>query len=172
MKTKILPFIFISLFSFVFLIFYKGLKNPNIYTPNLNVEKNIPIFKAQIFQKEKFISSEKIFEQNKFYLLNIWASWCIPCREEHIFLTQLSKQEKINIVGLNYKDKDESAKKFLSELGNPYDIILSDKNGTLAIEWGAYGVPESFLVYDNKIVKKIIGPINQKTFLEFINLLK
>ena len=118
------------------------------------------------------ISSEKIFEQDKFYLLNIWASWCIPCREEHIFLTQLSKQEKINIVGLNYKDKDENAKKFLSELGNPYDIILSDKNGILAIEWGAYGVPESFLVYNNKIVKKIIGPINQKTFLEFINLLK
>ena len=63
-------------------------------------------------------------------------------------------------------------KKFLSELGNPYDIILSDKNGTLAIEWGAYGVPESFLVYDNKIVKKIIGPINEKSFLEFTNLLK
>ena len=172
MKTKILPFIFISLFSFVFLIFYKGLKNPNIYTPNLNVEKNIPIFKAQIFQKEKLISSEEIFKQDKFYLLNIWASWCIPCRKEHIFLTQLSKQEKVNIVGLNYKDKDENAKKFLSELGNPYDIILSDKNGTLAIEWGAYGVPESFLVYDNKIVKKIIGPINKKSFLEFINLLK
>ena len=172
MKTKILPFIFISLFFFVFLIFYKSLKNPNIYTPDLKIEKNIPIFKAQIFQKEKFVSSEKIFEQDKFYLLNIWASWCIPCREEHIFLTQLSKQEKINIVGLNYKDKDENAKKFLSELGNPYDIILSDKNGILAIEWGAYGVPESFLVYDNKIVKKIIGPINEKSFLEFINLLK
>tara|TARA_B100000886_G_C20403460_1_gene483643 strand:+ start:1169 stop:1687 length:519 start_codon:yes stop_codon:yes gene_type:complete len=172
MKTKILPFIFISLFFFVFLIFYKGLKNPNIYAPDLKIEKNIPIFKAQIFQKEKLISSEEIFKQDKFYLLNIWASWCIPCREEHIFLTQLSKQEKINIVGLNYKDKDENAKKFLSELGNPYDIILSDKNGILAIEWGAYGVPESFLVYNNKIVKKIIGPINQKSFLEFINLLK
>ena len=78
----------------------------------------------------------------------------------------------MEIIGLNYKDKDENAKNFLKELGNPYEIILSDKNGTVAIEWGAYGVPESFLIYKKKIIKKFIGPINSDSLLEIKKLIK
>ena len=110
--------------------------------------------------------SEKIFQKDKFYLLNIWASWCVPCREEHSFLTNLNKEEKIEIIGLNYKDDKKNAKIFLKELGNPYNIVLSDEDGTVAIEWGAYGVPETYLIYDNKIIKKIIGPINENSIVE------
>ena len=165
MKIKISPFISIIIFMIIFFIFFKGLQNSNIYTPNLKIEKNIPSFKAKTFNNDKFIS-EKIFQKDKFYLLNIWASWCVPCRDEHSFLTNLNKEEKIEIIGLNYKDDKKNAKVFLKKLSNPYDIILLDEDGTVAIEWGAYGVPESFLIYNNKIVKKIIGPINEELLTE------
>ena len=78
----------------------------------------------------------------------------------------LSNQNNIEIIGLNYKDNSESAKNFLKELGSPYKIILSDNDGTIAIEWGAYGVPETFLIYNKKIIKKIIGPLSRNSLLE------
>ena len=165
MKIKISPFIYTIIFLIIFFVLYKGLQNSNIYTPNLKTEKNIPSFKAKIFENSNFVS-EKIFQKDKFYLLNIWASWCVPCREEHSFLTNLNKEEKIEIIGLNYKDDKKNAKIFLKELGNPYNIVLSDEDGTVAIEWGAYGVPETYLIYDNKIIKKIIGPINENSIVE------
>ena len=98
--------------------------------------------------------------------MNIWASWCAPCREEHIFLMDLKKKEKLKIIGLNYKDKQRNAKNFLLELKNPYDLIISDNDGTIAINWGAYGVPESFIIYNRKIIDKIIGPIDDNTILK------
>jgi len=172
MKIKILPLIIISLSIIVFIIFFKGLKNSNIYTPNVNIEKNIPIFTALSFDEEIKINSNEIFQGDKFYLLNIWSSWCMPCREEHSFLIDLSKNENLIIVGLNYKDKKNNALSFLSELKNPYNFIFLDKDGTVAIEWGAYGVPETFLIHEKKIIKKVVGPINQTSFLDIKKLLK
>ncbi len=172
MKIKILPLFLIIIFFLIFVIFYLGLQNPNIYTPKIKLKEDIPSFKAKIFEQEIKINSEKIFNDDKFYLLNIWASWCIPCRDEHFYLTKLSSEKKLNIVGLNYKDNDKNAKSFLNKLTNPYDIILSDRDGLIAIEWGAYGVPESFLIHDKKIIKKIIGPIKEDSLVEIINLIK
>ena len=85
---------------------------------------------------------------------------------------KLKKNEKIEIIGLNYKDKEKNAKKFLNELGDPYKKILSDSDGTISIEWGAYGVPESFLIHKNKVIKKIIGPLNDSSFKEIERLVK
>jgi cytochrome c biogenesis protein CcmG/thiol:disulfide interchange protein DsbE len=79
---------------------------------------------------------------------------------------ELKTQKNLKIVGLNYKDNNKKAKTFLEELGSPYEIILSDKDGTIAIEWGAYGVPETFLVFERKIIKKIIGPLSQNSLSE------
>jgi cytochrome c biogenesis protein CcmG/thiol:disulfide interchange protein DsbE len=172
MKIKILPLIIISLSIIVFIIFFKGLKNSNIYTPNVNIEKNIPIFTALSFDEEIKINSNEIFQGDKFYLLNIWSSWCMPCREEHSFLIDLSKNENLIIVGLNYKDKKNNALSFLSKLKNPYNFIFLDKDGTVAIEWGAYGVPETFLIHEKKIIKKVVGPINQTSFSDIKKLLK
>ena len=166
MKNKIILIFLIFIFSIVFFIFYKGLQNSNIYTPNVEYKKNIPIFEAQMFDKEKKINSNQIFDRDKFYLLNIWASWCVPCRDEHSYLIDLNDKSNIEIIGLNYKDDEEKAKLFLKELDNPYKIIISDKDGLIAIEWAAYGVPESFLIYNNEIIKKIIGPINENTMKE------
>lgn len=97
-------------------------------------------------------------------VVNVWASWCAPCRAEHPLLMQLARDERIRIAGLNYKDKPENARRFLGNLGNPYDAIGVDPNGRSAINWGVYGVPETFLVgADGKIHYKHVGPITPQS---------
>ena len=172
MKNKIFSISLIFFFLIVFLVFYKGLQNSNIYTPDLEIKKNIPNFKAQIFDTSNEISSKKIFNNDQYYLLNIWSSWCVPCRDEHPFLVYLSGKKNLKIIGLNYKDNNKSAKIFLKELSNPYELIFSDRDGIIAIEWGAYGVPESFLIYKKKIIKKIIGPLNKEILFEIEEIIK
>ena len=166
MKNKILPFSIIIIFGIIFLIFYKGLEESNIYTPNINVKNQIPVFNTKEFFSGASVESSNIFEIDKIYLLNIWASWCIPCRQEHSLLMNLNSETDINIIGINYKDNLKNAKNFLNELGNPYKEIYLDTDGTIAIELGAYGVPETFLIYKNKIIKKHIGPLNEKIIEE------
>ena len=172
MKLKIFPLFFFLFFLIVFVIFYKSLQNTNIYTPNVDVKKNIPSFETKSFVTNKKITSKEVFSSDQFYLMNIWASWCVPCRDEHPFLMNLSDEKNIKIIGLNYKDNNENAKNFLSILNNPYDTILLDLDGTIAIEWGAYGVPESFLIYNDKIIKKIIGPLNKNSLSEIKKMIK
>ena len=93
MKIKILPLVLVISFLIIFLIFYKGLNNSNIYTPETNLKKDVPNFETKIFNSEKLIRSDEIFENDKFYLVNIWASWCVPCKEEHPFLVDLNKKK-------------------------------------------------------------------------------
>lgn len=97
----------------------------------------------------------------KVTLVNVWASWCAPCREEHPVLLELSKDQRFSIAGLNYKDKPENARRFLGDLGSPYKAIGVDQNGRTAIDWGVYGVPETFLVgKDGKVAFKHVGPLS------------
>lgn len=170
MKTKIFFSLIVFFFLVLFLIFFKGLQNPNVYTPNVNIDKDVPYFQTKLLENDKMISSDEIFKSNKFYLLNIWSSWCLPCRQEHIFLNNLSNQ--IEIIGLNYKDTEKNAMKFLKDFNNPYTLNLLDLEGIVAIEWGAYGVPETFLIYNKKIIKKFIGPINNNSLLEIKKMIK
>ncbi len=172
MKTRVFTIFLVIIFSIVFLVFYKGLQNSNIYQPKIVLDKEVPIFNAKIFGNSDQISSKEIFDNDQFYLMNVWASWCVPCRDEHKFLMSLGKKKDLRIIGLNYKDKKQNAINFLNELNNPYDLVLDDKDGILAIEWGAYGVPESFLIFNNKIIKKIIGPIDQTTMKEINELIQ
>ena len=172
MKIKIFPIYLIVFFLIIFIVFYKGLKNSNFYKPEMIIEKSLPSFEAKLFESIDIIDSKEIFKKNKYYLINIWASWCAPCRDEHFFLMDLSKSNNLDIIGINYKDKIENSKKFLNEFKSPYKIIISDLDGTLSIELGAYGVPESFLIYDKKIIKKIIGPINEDLLLQIKKLVK
>lgn len=96
----------------------------------------------------------------KISLVNVWASWCAPCRQEHPYLMSLSEDPRWQIVGLNHKDKSENAVRFLTALGNPYDLVGADSNGRASIEWGVYGVPETFLVGpDATIQYKHTGPL-------------
>ena len=172
MKNKLIPYSIILIFLTIFAVFYKSLKDTNIYTPQTKINNDIPIFSAELLLSKENLTSTAIFKMDKFYLLNIWASWCAPCREEHIFLMDLSKSKKIEIIGLNYKDKIDNAKKFLNDLESPYKIIISDLDGTLSIELGAYGVPESYLIYNKKILKKVVGPISTNSFSAINKLIK
>ena len=172
MKNKILPSSVIIIFGIIFFIFFKGLEETKIYSPENNTKKEVPIFNTKEFFSGENLKSSSIFELDKIYLLNIWSSWCIPCRKEHPFLMSLNSDNKVNIIGMNYKDNFKNAENFLKKLGNPYKKIFSDLDGTIAIEWGAYGVPESFLIYNNKIIKKYIGPLNQKLIDEMKLLVK
>lgn len=96
----------------------------------------------------------------KVTLVNVWASWCAPCREEHPVLLALAEDKRFDIAGLNYKDRPENARRFLGELGNPFTAIGVDQAGRTAIDWGVYGVPETFLVgRDGKILFKHVGPL-------------
>lgn len=103
----------------------------------------------------------------KLSLVNVFASWCVPCRQEHPFLSELAKDPALNVVGINYKDKNENALRFLGELGNPFAAIGIDPNGKAAIDWGVYGIPESYLVGpDGTILFKKIGPIDDASLRE------
>jgi len=118
MKSKIFPIILFIIFTIVFIVFYLGLKNSNIYTPEKNVEENIPSFQVKKFASKDIINSNQIFNGDNYYLLNIWASWCVPCKTEHKYLMNLSKEKNIKIIGLNYKDTNKNAKIFLNKLNN------------------------------------------------------
>jgi cytochrome c biogenesis protein CcmG/thiol:disulfide interchange protein DsbE len=172
MKKKLLSFFMVLVFGVIFIIFYKGLEDSNIYTPNINIKNEIPVFKSRDFYSGISLNSSDIFEFDKTYLLNIWSSWCVPCRQEHPLLVDLKEEGKINIIGMNYKDNRKNAENFLQDLGNPYKEVFIDLDGTIAIEWGAYGVPESFLIHNNKIIKKYIGPLNQQLIYEMKLLVK
>jgi len=172
MKNFFLPIPFVIIFIIIFVVFYKGLKNTNIYTPDVKINNEVPSFSAKSFYSNEKINSSDVFEKDKFYLLNIWSSWCVPCKDEHPILMELNTNNAIVVIGINYKDNKENAKNFLSQLGNPYQRIFVDTKGTLSIEWGAFGVPESFIIYNKKILKKYIGPLNEETLLEIKQLIK
>lgn len=110
--------------------------------------KQVPGFNSDLFA-------------GKLSIVNVWSSWCVPCRQEHPLLVELGKRDGVQIIGLNYKDKNENALRFLGQLGNPYDAVGVDQKGRGAIQWGVYGVPETYIVdKTGTIVYKQVGPLN------------
>jgi cytochrome c biogenesis protein CcmG, thiol:disulfide interchange protein DsbE len=111
--------------------------------------------------------------KGKVWLLNVWASWCVSCREEHPFLMELAKQGTVPIVGLNYKDRRQDAVQWLAQFGNPYQLSVVDAEGRTGIDFGVYGVPETFLIDRDGVIRyKQIGPLTpeawQQTFLPLV----
>jgi cytochrome c biogenesis protein CcmG/thiol:disulfide interchange protein DsbE len=98
-------------------------------------------------------------------LVNVWASWCIPCHDEAPFLLELAGDTRLRLVGINYKDQPDNARRFLNRYGNPFIASGADQTGRAAIEWGVYGVPETFLIgRDGRIAYKLVGPISAANF--------
>jgi cytochrome c biogenesis protein CcmG/thiol:disulfide interchange protein DsbE len=120
-----------------------------------------------LFNDDQSFDTSVVAETNV-ALVNIWASWCIPCRSEHEILMILSKIEGLNLYGINYKDNKDNALKFIEQLGNPYNKIGVDKNGRSSMVWGVYGVPETFIIHKGTVIYKHIGPIHMSELEDVI----
>ena len=165
----IVPFLFFILILLAFFYLLMTERNPSELPSNL-LNKNVPKFEANsLIKNEKFISSEEF--GNEIVLVNFFATWCKPCLEEHSYIKRFSSEKKIRIIGINYKDNKKATINWLNKLGNPYSDIPIDKDGRIAIEWGVYGIPETFLINSKGVIKyKHIGPVTEKIYKK-INIL-
>jgi cytochrome c biogenesis protein CcmG, thiol:disulfide interchange protein DsbE len=149
-----------------------GLRHDPHEVPSPLINKPAPAFQLpQLHDPDKKFSAQEM--RGKVWLLNVWASWCVSCREEHPVLVQLSHQSVVPIYGLNWKDKREDAIPWLNELGNPYVLSAQDFEGRVAIDYGVYGAPETYLIDKNGVIRfKQIGPVTpevlQQTILPMI----
>lgn len=127
--------------------------------PSPLIDKPAPAFKVpQLTESEKTIARDDL--KGKVWLFNVWASWCVSCREEHPVLVELAKQNVVPIYGLNYKDQRDAGLKWLADHGNPYVVSAFDQDGRVGIDFGVYGVPETFLIDKNGVIRyKHIGPV-------------
>ena len=168
---KVIKFLTTLIFLFVIVVFYFSLNKDPSYQTNSLVGKKLVELNLESFDGDYNLST-KDFKKNNFTLINFWASWCSPCRIEHPILMSLSKSKKLKLVGINFKDKKNNAKKFLNELGNPYNLIAKDEIGKKSVNFGIYGIPESILVNKEMIViKKFIGPLSTQDYNEILKII-
>ena len=159
---KIIKSIIVFLFIFVLLVFYNSLNRETNYSTDYLVGNKLTNINLKSFDDNKIYTSEE-FKKSRYILINFWASWCAPCRAEHPYLMQLSKEKNLKILGVNFKDKKINALKFLNELGNPYYYMAKDTTGKQSVNFGIYGIPESILLDNETIVlKKFVGPLNEQ----------
>jgi len=162
-KKSIFNLIILALLILSFFVFKFALQKEKIYSPKIADNQIFTDFEVIDLTEEKKINFDKVLLGKNFYLINIWSSWCEPCKDESDKLLQLKNDTLIMMIGINYKDKKKNALNFLELYGDPFDKIFTDKQGTISINFGAYGVPETFLINDsNKVLKKYIGPLNDK----------
>jgi cytochrome c biogenesis protein CcmG/thiol:disulfide interchange protein DsbE len=147
--------IFVAIIGFL----YVGLSRDPREVPSPLVGKPAPAFTLRdLKQPDRSLSTADM--RGKVWLLNVWASWCVSCRVEHPLLVQLAKAAVVPIVGLNYKDKDDLGLAWLAERGDPYAVSVVDADGRVGIDWGVYGVPETFVIDRAGIIRyKQIGPV-------------
>lgn len=151
----------LPLAAFIVLIIFLGVGltlNPR-QVPSPLVDKPAPVFRLQqLYDTNKTLSSEE--NLGKVWMLNVWASWCVACRDEHPVLVELSKLGIVPIYGLNYKDQRDTALQWLKQFGNPYEISIVDADGRVGIDYGVYGVPETYVIDKQGIIRyKHIGPV-------------
>ncbi len=161
---KIFKTIIFLIILFILSVFFIGLNRDTNYSTANQINKEIPNFKVSYLDNENFLTKNDL-RKNNYTLINFWASWCAPCRVEHPILIRLSEEKNMKIVGVNFKDKKEQAKKFLVDLGNPYEVSAKDSSGKQSVLFGIYGIPESILINKELIViKKFVGPLSVKDF--------
>ncbi len=171
MTRFVLPLV---IFSGLLVFLWKGLDLNPREIPSTLIDKPAPAFDlTRLYDENARISQETL--AGKVWLLNVWASWCVSCRHEHPVITELAKN--IDIVGLNYKDKRPDAQQWLTRFGNPYVMSAFDQSGNVGIDYGVYGVPETFVIdHLGSIRYKHIGPVTPQSaaekLLPIINLLQ
>lgn len=161
MKKFLVP---IVLFVLLGMLLAYGLKLDPRKIPSPLVDKPLPEFRlASLTDPRKMLGNEDF--KGKVVLINVWASWCVACKQEHPLLVEIARQKRVPLIGLNYKDKRDDALAVLKKDGDPYDVSLVDADGRVGIDWGVYGVPETFVIDKQGIIRhKHIGPIAPETW--------
>ena len=156
---------------FILSVFLFSLNKVKVYDTESLIGQNINAFELKSID-DKGVINKELLKKNQYTLINFFASWCAPCRAEHKYLMKIKENSKnLKILGINFKDKEKDAKRFIKEFGNPYYFLAKDYDGRTSINFGIYGIPESILIDKNlKIIKKFIGPINNKDFNEILKL--
>jgi len=164
MQKKIIKLFILLLIVFVIGVFFISLNNNSIYDTKGLIGQKITEISLDHFSKNKTITEEDL-SKNNFTLINFWASWCGPCRDEHAMLLKLNNEKNLKLLGVNFKDKKNNALEFLNNLGDPYDDLAQDEFGKHSVNFGIYGIPESILIdKDLIIIKKFIGPISKDDY--------
>ena len=152
----------LGLFAALAALLYIGLGLNPREVPSPLIDKPAPAFElATVARSEQSISSQGL--RGQVYLFNVWASWCVACRQEHPLLVALSRSGEVPIYGLNYKDQREDAQRWLAQFGNPYTDSAFDVDGRVGMDYGVYGVPETFLIDKQGVIRyKKIGPVTEQ----------
>ena len=165
MKRYLLPLVvFLVLVGF----FAIGLQLNPREVPSPLIGKPAPAFKLPVLNApDRKISAQEL--KGKVWVLNVWASWCVPCRQEHPLITDLAKNSGVPVYGLNYKDKPADASAWLAQLGDPFAATLSDIDGLVGIDYGVYGVPETFVIDKQGVIRlKHIGPMTPEAMRDTV----
>ena len=158
----LIPLILLTVICFFFFLFILYEKNPN-NPPSALINKNLPLFSTtNLYNTNEDLSSESL--KDKYTLINFFASWCAPCKAEHHLFFELKKyQPELFIVGIAHKDEPMNSKKYLNENGNPYSFVGLDQDGKIALEFGVFGLPETFIINsDGKIIFKQTGLLTKE----------
>ena len=161
---KIRLFLPLALFAALAAMLGAGLSLKPREVPSPFIGKPAPAFTLpQLHEPARSLGAADM--KGQVWLLNVWASWCAPCREEHPLLVALAREKAVPIVGLNYKDDSRNAQEWLIKLGDPYQVSIVDRDGRVGIDYGVYGVPETFVIDQAGIVRfKHVGPLTQEVW--------
>ena len=159
----------LAIFAVIGAFLFVGLQRDPSYVPSPLIGKQAPEFSLPSLQDASYKVASKDLE-GRVWLLNVWGTWCGGCREEHPVLLQIARQNAAPLIGLDWKDDSAAAIQWLNELGNPYAAVASDQEGRVAIDWGVYGAPETFLIGpDGKVLYKHIAPMTMDVWIrEFL----
>lgn len=165
MKRYLIP---LALFLVLVGFLAAGLKLNPREVPSPLINKPVPAFTLPVLDQPDRQMSAQDF-RGKVWVLNVWASWCVACRAEHPILMEYAKSASVPLLGLNYKDKRADAMEWLRKFGNPYQLSLSDTEGLTGIDLGVYGVPETFVIDREGIIRlKHIGPVTDEVLRDTI----
>ena len=165
MKKTLIP---LALFIILVIFLAIGLTRDPREIPSPLIDKAAPQFTAPHLQApdQRFSGKDML---GQVWLLNTWASWCVACRQEHPILMEFAKTKTLPIIGLDYKDQNADGMKWLARFGNPYDLAITDQDGRIGIDFGVYGVPETFLIDKTGVIRyKQIGPLSEEALRDKI----
>ena len=161
---KLIPLI---LFVVIAVFLYFSLNSTSSKLPSTLLGKMFPNIEAQDFYSDESVLLTDLFSDNNMSLVNVWASWCVTCRQEHQMIMKIANNKDLQLIGINYKDTRADGEKYLEVMGNPFDVIVFDPSGKIGLDLGVYATPETFLVNQQGVILyKHIGAIDSKVWEE------